>query len=458
MPLQIRRGTDAERLALTQPLAAGELVYTTDGHRLYIGDGTTMGGIGITGYTDEDARDAIGTALEAGNANNTGITFTKYDAQDKIVATLNGLSQNIALNGHNITGTGNIVISGNVKADFQGSLYADDSTNIINGYLGTVNLNNTIDDHAVPRTTNVNDLGTISKRFRELYLGTGLDIGGYAISVSGSSLNLPAGTTVGGVPIISNAGATSIKRDIQGSVFADDSTLLVDAVMGRITGPVFADVTGNVVGDVRGTLKKADGTILHSATTPYISNTILSITNSTLKSVSGVVTIDGLGDLGPGLVIQNDNTDPGIEIQQITSGINGPQVKFYAAGNSLSSPSVINVNDSIGGLRFNAFLTTTGGNQEASVASINAVLTQQGTGLLDPSARIDVTLLNGPNLANAKTYSFDAAGTFAAPAVKVGSYNGSSYYPSPAAGMIIFDSSNNHFYGYNGTQWKQLDN
>jgi len=56
MPLQIRRGTDAERLALTQPLAAGELVYTTDGHRLYIGDGTTMGGIGITGYTDEDAR------------------------------------------------------------------------------------------------------------------------------------------------------------------------------------------------------------------------------------------------------------------------------------------------------------------------------------------------------------------------------------------------------------------
>jgi hypothetical protein len=48
MPLQIRRGTQAERLAMSQPLAQGELLYVTDDKRLYIGDNATLGGIQIT--------------------------------------------------------------------------------------------------------------------------------------------------------------------------------------------------------------------------------------------------------------------------------------------------------------------------------------------------------------------------------------------------------------------------
>jgi len=42
--------------------------------------------------------------------------------------------------------------------------------------------------------------------------------------------------------------------DTTGSVFADDSTLLVDGVMGRIVGPVFANVTGNITGTHTGTV------------------------------------------------------------------------------------------------------------------------------------------------------------------------------------------------------------
>ncbi len=45
MALQIRRGTDAER-GLIVP-AAGELIYTTDTKKLYVGDGTTSGGIEV---------------------------------------------------------------------------------------------------------------------------------------------------------------------------------------------------------------------------------------------------------------------------------------------------------------------------------------------------------------------------------------------------------------------------
>ena len=45
MSLQIRRGTEGQRTAITFDL--GELVYTTDSKKLYIGDGGTVGGINV---------------------------------------------------------------------------------------------------------------------------------------------------------------------------------------------------------------------------------------------------------------------------------------------------------------------------------------------------------------------------------------------------------------------------
>jgi len=52
MALQLRRGTDAERSAVT--FADGELVYTTDTKKLYVGDGATAGGNSITSPTTLD--------------------------------------------------------------------------------------------------------------------------------------------------------------------------------------------------------------------------------------------------------------------------------------------------------------------------------------------------------------------------------------------------------------------
>ena len=45
MALRLRRGTDAQR-ALITPLD-GELIYTTDTKKLYVGDGTTAGGLAV---------------------------------------------------------------------------------------------------------------------------------------------------------------------------------------------------------------------------------------------------------------------------------------------------------------------------------------------------------------------------------------------------------------------------
>ena len=88
MPLQIRRGTEAERVAMTQPLAQGELLFvTTPGaERLYIGNGSTPGGIQITGYTNEDAQDASATLFS--NGVHSGITFTYNDATASLSASV----------------------------------------------------------------------------------------------------------------------------------------------------------------------------------------------------------------------------------------------------------------------------------------------------------------------------------------------------------------------------------
>jgi hypothetical protein len=82
------------------------------------------------------------------------------------------------------------------------------------------------------------------------------------VDVKGTFLAAPsiAGTLVveegNGIVLTGNSGTQTLniafsgQSDITGSVFADDSTVLVDAVDGKIVGPVEANVTGDVTGSV----------------------------------------------------------------------------------------------------------------------------------------------------------------------------------------------------------------
>lgn len=170
MSLRIRRGTDAQRTGKT--FEVGEIVYTTDLQQVWIGNGVTAGGIPVVGsnvagaglaynpssrkievsglttddvaqgvnnkyFSTELAVDAVGAALVAGNPSNVGITFTYAQTQDdanRINATVDAsafvdlgltdivndttpqLGGSLDINSFNITGTGNIGITGNVTA------------------------------------------------------------------------------------------------------------------------------------------------------------------------------------------------------------------------------------------------------------------------------------------------------------------------------------------------------
>ena len=64
MALQIRRGTEAQRAVLTG--VAGELLYTTDTKKLYVGDGVTAGGTEVA--IDLTAPGAIGSVTPSTGA------------------------------------------------------------------------------------------------------------------------------------------------------------------------------------------------------------------------------------------------------------------------------------------------------------------------------------------------------------------------------------------------------
>lgn len=186
MPLQIRRGLEVERLAMTQPLAAGELLWITDDQRLYIGNGSTLPSslVSVTGYTDQNAQDAAASLFTSGT--HTGINFTYNNGTHTIDAVVD-FSQ----------------FTGSLVADsVKGSVFADDSTILVDGVSGRI---------VGPVFANVT--GDV----------TGNVTGNLQGNVTGNLLGNTTGYHTG---------------DVKGSVFADDSTLLVDSVGGKIVGPI----------------------------------------------------------------------------------------------------------------------------------------------------------------------------------------------------------------------------
>lgn len=195
MALRLRRGTEAERLIIT-PLQ-GELIYTTDSKRLYVGDGTTVGGIGL-GDLSADTSPALGGDLD--------------------------------LNGNDILGTGNINIDGTITAT--GSINLGDASE------DQINIAGNITSNMIPNQDSVYNIGSPSSRWNNAFL-TGLTVDGQIdanainadLIANDSTLAYDAstGTFVGTLE-------GNVVGDVVGSVFQDNSTVLVDSVNGYISG------------------------------------------------------------------------------------------------------------------------------------------------------------------------------------------------------------------------------
>lgn len=106
MALQIRRGTDAERL--TTVFAAGEPVYATDTKKFYVGDGLTLGGVTID---SPDFLSDIGDVFVSANPPVT-ITFVEADGVGNVTITTNTAHGLIVGNYAVVAATINTVLDG----------------------------------------------------------------------------------------------------------------------------------------------------------------------------------------------------------------------------------------------------------------------------------------------------------------------------------------------------------
>lgn len=119
-PIRVRRGTDAQRILVT--FALGELVWTTDTHLLYVGDGSTAGGIvfavpshtqaisTITGLQDAlDAKAATShsQAISTVTGLQDALDAKAATSHSQAISTITGLQD--ALNAKSATGHGHAI-------------------------------------------------------------------------------------------------------------------------------------------------------------------------------------------------------------------------------------------------------------------------------------------------------------------------------------------------------------
>jgi hypothetical protein len=320
MPLQIRRGPTADRIAST-PLE-GELVYDTDTGAVYIGNGDTAGGNPIAVFTPAEAKvEAVKLLLGpdpySDNTIHTGITF-QYNGTRIIATTQADLSQYQGLIQSDQGFKGNLwgndstllvnaetgAMQGTLTGDVKGSVYAagdggGDSTGpLVDGTNASINLDGTIKGNVLPATTNTYNLGSSTYRFKDLYLsGSSIYLGGavlregLGVGEGGpGTLELPAGTTIGGNPVGINEGLSyniSITGSASGDVLSTDlGTTIIDSSLIKVN--LDGTIRGNLIPYASETYSigsfsnKFDKLYLKEGANLYVGNAVITSSGTTI--------------------------------------------------------------------------------------------------------------------------------------------------------------------------------
>ena len=140
MALQLRRGTDAERKLAT--FSVGEIIYTTDTKKVFVGDGTTVGGKFVGSFAD--------AGLRAVTTFDNGQFVTNYETE----YTADG---HLAMNDKDVVGVRDLNVSRSVTSSL---LPASTSNNLGSTIApwGTLYVNNI----TANTTINANVSGTLT--------------------------------------------------------------------------------------------------------------------------------------------------------------------------------------------------------------------------------------------------------------------------------------------------------
>lgn len=399
MSFRLRRGTDTERQSVV--FAEGELVYTIDTKELYVGDGTTLGGIRITGAVSESPI---------------------------------ALTQDLDMNGFDIIGSGDIDINGQITA----SAFYGNGSGLTN--LPVLDVNNGA---------------------------------AYQISIMGADSS-----------IIVNSDTSEVFGDfvgnLKGAVFDSSNNIMIDNVMRTMYGTL----NGEFNGVSTGLFISADSSVMvNSDTSTFTGNFVGDAAG--LTNFPPDIVVPG-GDYSINIVGEDSSNIVNVATNSITANsvnaneIVTPDLQVTGNADTISSTIIANssntrslvrlirttetdISDSVllhGSIFFdrddvNGPKTTSlilGGNDGVYIAgkkdgvfpeSIYASVTSTGFGVgtFTPAEKLDVR-------GNAKVSGF----------VQFGSLTTTERNALTAAnGMVIYNTTDNRFQGYQNGAWINLD-
>lgn len=467
MALRLRRGTDVERQTLTP--VEGELIYVTDTKSLYVGDGTTTGGVLIA--ASGEVSNTLSGLLDTEIIGLTDGDLIKYDA-----ATGEWINSQTALELEDVQ---DVIFTSTTNGDlvqYDGLSWVNvPAGQIIGSNVAGLNLSD-FNDVFYTGTPNVDDI-----LIHDGNKFTNVDI------------------TEFGDKVLSRQGTHTI------TIAADDSTIMVNPNNNRLTGDLYGSVYddfGNLIIDE---FSKSAVVDVKDPTNTHI--VLDNFTGDLRRGETGDVIIQGgaspifIGDVDGNLA--GDLFDPNL-VKILDSGdreiTNVLLTDSDLKGGSIFADDSTIIFDSISG-KLNLNETIAGDIRTSALDDTSRiVLTKESATDLSASTdfygqlRFDVDDANGSKVVgfigarlNDIIIGQDSGGTFAsdsnfviwknnqfgvgttvpsatldvAGAIKPGVYADDAArdaaIPTPVAGMMVFNSTGTKFQGYTGAAWVDLN-
>jgi len=237
-------------------------------------------------------------------------------------------------------------------------------------------------------------------------------------------------------------GLTDIVNDTSPSLGGN-----LDLNSNDITGTGDINVTGTITstGIITGSNIDTVGLSLKS---DHINSSVAFASYDALANTSSNLLVVGTKII-PNTLYINSANDAGVIVKGIsTSAVNSQSIRFATSKGSLTSPTILTTNSSMGIIAFDGF----DGSAYFNSVAIGATATSIATGIIGGSLTIGVR-----NTADSfERFTFTNNGAFTAPIFKATGYASGSLPSSPEEGFMVFDSTTKEFKGWNGTVWVVL--
>lgn len=427
MALRLRRGTDSERLLITP--AEGELIYTTDTKKLYVGDGVTVGGNPVDTDTDTDTNVDVANALASLSINDLG----DVNADSAVANTGDILAYDAA--------------SGDWRATPPGELTELNS-------LSDVNLAGVLDGEIIA-------FNSASGNF-ENQQNTLLNLKDFDETTTRKANSV--------IVYNESTGFYENSDVIKVDLYADDSSILVDAATGQFYGIFNGTLNGTHIGTLEGNVLGGDVQANNGA--PILTSGTDGTDAVFVGSMNGTV----FGELVGSVFGENSSI--------LIDGINGTVTADLATDRlvlpSASNDFVIEKNEATSNLRLSAVYTT---DESASTDVWGQILFE----LNDANGQTTPGIIGGATggifIASDPTGTFADFGKFAQfqeGNLKLGGFDAAERLDvdgnaivsgfvqfgslttternalTAAAGMVIWNSTTTQFEGFDGTNWINL--